>query len=154
MRIEDVICPFCGCLCDDLVVEMEGTTVLSVENGCTLAYEKFNGDHRLLAPIKRDGITWHQISYDEAIETTAQVLLEADRPLLYGWSVPAVRHRDRCPPCRTARAVIDNTSTVCTARPSWQSGGRSSGLYFRPGKEQGRCDRILGANRSMPIPVI
>ncbi len=114
MRIEDVICPFCGCLCDDLVVEVQGTTVVSVENGCTLAHEKFTGDNRLQAPIKRDGRTWHPVSYDEAIETTAQILLEADRPLLYGWSgTNGEAQSIGVHLAELLGAVIDNTSTVC-----------------------------------------
>ncbi|NTW92469.1 MAG: formylmethanofuran dehydrogenase subunit B, partial [Methanoregulaceae archaeon] len=66
MKVEDVVCPFCGCLCDDLVVELEGTRIVRVENGCTLANEKFMGDKRLKAPIRRDGKGWKEISYEEA----------------------------------------------------------------------------------------
>jgi len=86
MKIEDVVCPFCGCLCDDLVVEVENIRVVGVENGCTLANEKFMGDQRLKTPIRREGKGWKEISYDEAIRETAEILCDADRPLLYGWS--------------------------------------------------------------------
>jgi hypothetical protein len=59
MKVDDVVCPFCGCLCDDLVVEVEGERVIGVENGCTLAQEKFMGDRRLEHPIKRQERTGH-----------------------------------------------------------------------------------------------
>ena len=114
MKIEDVVCPFCGCLCDDLVVEVEQNRVLSVENGCTLANEKFMGDHRLKNPIRREGGSWKDLSYESAIEQTADILLEADRPLLYGWS--GTHGEAQSVGVHLAEilgAVIDNTSTVC-----------------------------------------
>ncbi|HOT02846.1 MAG TPA: formylmethanofuran dehydrogenase subunit B [Methanolinea sp.] len=114
MKIEDVVCPFCGCLCDDLVVEVEGTRVVNVENGCTLANEKFMGDHRLKAPIRRAGNGWEAVSYDEAIEETAAILLDADRPLLYGWSGTYGEAQSvGVHLAELLGAVIDNTSTVC-----------------------------------------
>lgn len=114
MRIEDVVCPFCGCLCDDLVVSVEGTKVLSVENGCTLATEKFTGDHRLAHPIRRTGGAWEKTTYDDAIRETAEILLDAERPLLYGWSGTFVEAQTLgVHMAELLGAVIDNTSTVC-----------------------------------------
>ncbi|NYT16583.1 MAG: formylmethanofuran dehydrogenase subunit B [Methanomicrobiales archaeon] len=114
MKIEDVVCTFCGCLCDDLVVEVENNRVISVENGCTLANEKFMGDHRLKSPIRREGNGWKALSYDDAIRETAEILLDADRPLLYGWS--GTHGEAQSVGVHLAEllgAVIDNTSTVC-----------------------------------------
>jgi len=114
MKIEDVVCSFCGCLCDDLVVEVDGTRVVSVENGCTLANEKFLGDHRLKTPILRSGNSWTKISYEEAIAETAAILLDADRPLLYGWSGTFGEAQSiGVHLAEILGAVIDNTSTVC-----------------------------------------
>ena len=114
MKIEDVVCTFCGCLCDDLVVEVEGTRVVSVENGCTLANEKFMGDHRLKAPIRRTEKGWEETSYTEAIRETAEILCDADRPLLYGWS--GTHGEAQTVGIHLAEllgALVDNTSTVC-----------------------------------------
>jgi len=114
MKIEDVVCSFCGCLCDDLVVDVEGNRVLNVENGCTLASEKFMGDHRLETPIRRVGKKWEKISYEEAIAETAGILLDADRPLLYGWSgTYGEAQTIGVHMAELLGAVIDNTSTVC-----------------------------------------
>jgi formylmethanofuran dehydrogenase subunit B len=114
MKVEDVVCPFCGCLCDDLVVEVENNRVISIENGCTLANEKFMGDHRLKNPIRRERGSWKDVSYDAAIQETAEILLDADRPLLYGWS--GTHGEAQSVGVHLAEllgAVIDNTSTVC-----------------------------------------
>ncbi len=114
MKIEDVVCPFCGCLCDDLVVEVEGTRVVSVENGCTLANEKFMGDHRLKTPIRREGKGWKETTYDEAIRETAEILCDADRPLLYGWSgTHGEAQSIGIHLAEILGALVDNTSTVC-----------------------------------------
>lgn len=114
MKIEDVVCTFCGCLCDDLVVEVEGDRVVNVENGCTLANKKFMGNNRLKTPIKRDGGNWTKVGLDEAIQTTAEVLLDADRPLLYGWSgTHGEAQTIGVHMAELLGAVIDNTSTVC-----------------------------------------
>jgi formylmethanofuran dehydrogenase subunit B len=114
MKIEDVVCPFCGCLCDDLVVEVEGTRIVGVENGCTLANEKFMGDHRLKAPIRRSGKGWEEISYEEAIRETAEILCDADRPLLYGWSgTHGEAQSIGVHLAELLGALVDNTSTVC-----------------------------------------
>ena len=86
MIVSDVVCPFCGCLCDDLELEVEGDRVVRVQNGCSLAEATFMHDTRLPTPIRRTKSGWEDISYDEAIKETAAILKEADRPLLYGWS--------------------------------------------------------------------
>ncbi|MDI9633549.1 MAG: formylmethanofuran dehydrogenase subunit B [Methanolinea sp.] len=113
-RVEDVVCPFCGCLCDDLAVTVEGERVVAVENGCTLANEKFTGDHRLPHPIRRRGGKWEETTYDEAIRETAEILLSAKRPLLYGWSGTVVEAQTiGVHLAELLGAVIDNTSTVC-----------------------------------------
>jgi formylmethanofuran dehydrogenase subunit B len=114
MKVEDVVCTFCGCLCDDLVVEVENNRVISVENGCTLANEKFMGDRRLKNPIRREGGRWKDVSYDAAIQETAEILLDADRPLLYGWSGTFGEAQSvGVHLSELLGAVIDNTSTVC-----------------------------------------
>jgi formylmethanofuran dehydrogenase subunit B len=114
MKVVDVVCPFCGCLCDDLVVEVCDEKVVKVENGCTLASEKFLGDHRLQSPILREGCGWREIGYEEAISIAADILLAADLPLLYGWSgTHGEAQSVGVHLAEVLGGVIDNTSTVC-----------------------------------------
>src|SRR5512136_1443250 len=63
MIVSDVVCPFCGCLCDDLELEVEGDRVVRVQNGCSLAEATFIHDTRLPAPIRRTESGWENISY-------------------------------------------------------------------------------------------
>lgn len=119
--ITDVICPFCGTLCDDLVVitDDEGKKILNVENACAIGAEKFlhcsEHDHRVTRPqkLQEDG-SFKEISYDEAIEYTAQMLAKAKKPSMYGWSstsceAQSVGHEiaEKC------GALVDNTAAVC-----------------------------------------
>ncbi len=86
MIINDVVCPFCGCLCDDLDVDVQDGRIVRVDNACTLGSTTMVGDTRLKAPIRRDGNCRVETTYDAAIDEAAQILLGADRPVLYGWS--------------------------------------------------------------------
>jgi len=114
MRVEDVVCPFCGCLCDDLMVELDGQKITKLENACTLAEAKFLGDHRLKEPILRLNDEWKSVGYPEAIEYTASVLADADRPLLYGWSgTHGEAQSIGVQMAELLGGVIDSTSSVC-----------------------------------------
>lgn len=88
--IENVGCPYCGCSCDDVRVTVsdDGKKVLEVENVCAIGTEIFkhgSSDHRIRLPRLRqpDG-SMKDISYEEAIEWTAQHLYKAKKPLMYG----------------------------------------------------------------------
>ena len=114
MLIKDVVCPFCGCLCDDLDVEVEGNRIVRIDNACTLGSKTMMGDHRLKTPIRRNGDHWEETTYDAAIEEAAQILLDADRPVLYGWS--STHGEAQSLGVHLAEligGVIDSTTSVC-----------------------------------------
>lgn len=114
VTIRDVACPLCGCLCDDLVVTVEGGAVRSVDNACSLGSEKFLSQSRLMLPISNRGGAWETINFEEAIEYTAGVLSDAERPLLFGWSGTSTEAQ--CIGIHVAEAVggvIDNCSSIC-----------------------------------------
>ncbi len=114
VTIRDVVCPLCGCLCDDLVVRVEGNFVTSVDNACVLGSEKFLSRSRITSPISRNGGSWEPIGFLEAIRYTAEVLGNAERPLLFGWSGTSAEAQ--CIGIHIAeevRGVIDNCSSIC-----------------------------------------
>ena len=114
MIFRDIICPFCACLCDDLVVEVEEDRVIRVDNACTLGTETYLGSDRLETPLMRDGDVWRNVSYDEAIRYTAEILTDADYPLLYGWSGTTTEAQSLgLHIAELVGGVIDSTSTVC-----------------------------------------
>ncbi|MDI6867592.1 formylmethanofuran dehydrogenase subunit B [Methanoculleus sp.] len=109
-----VVCPLCGCLCDDLVVTVEGGAVTSVDNACSLGAAKFLSQSRHRKPLVRDGGSWREVSYSEAIRSAGDILADAERPLLFGWSGTSAEAQ--CIGIHIAEAiggVIDNCSSIC-----------------------------------------
>lgn len=114
VTIRDVVCPLCGCLCDDLVVKVESRAVTSVDNACSLGSEKFLSQSRLTLPISNDEGTWRPIGFEEAIRYTAKILANAERPLLFGWSGTSAEAQ--CIGIHIAEeigGIIDNCSSIC-----------------------------------------
>ena len=114
--VSNVVCPICGTLCDDIEVIVENNTIIDVRNACGVGAAKFLGynRHRIEKPLVRKNGELVEASLDEAIRKSAEILVEARYPILYGWS---------CTSCEASRVglelaeevggVIDNTSTVC-----------------------------------------
>ena len=114
--VKHVTCPVCGCLCDDLELTIKDEKVVKVKNGCALCKAKFLGysKHRVLKPLVRKNGRFFEVSYEEAVGRAAEILTEANYPLLYGWSMTS---------CEAVSAgielaeeiggVIDTTSTLC-----------------------------------------
>jgi len=118
--ITDVICPFCGTLCDDLevVVSDDGKQLLEVYNACAIGAEKFlhsQAKDRITRPrMRQEDGSWKEITYDEAIEYTAQMLANAKKPLMYGWSSTNCEAQALGSELgEIVGAVMDNTATVC-----------------------------------------
>jgi len=114
MRIDDVVCTFCGCLCDDISVVVENNNIISVDNGCTVCNAKLLGKNRLKSPVKKIDGKWEAITYDEAIQYTVDMLLDADRPLMYGWS--STHGEAQCIGVHMTEllgGIIDSTTSVC-----------------------------------------
>ena len=112
MEYTDVICPFCGCLCDDLTAEVEENHIISIKNACGISRSKFmNHDkNRLLKPT----VNGEEVSLEKAVETAAEILLNAERPLVYGLSSTECEAIAKA--VETAEeigGIIDNTSSVC-----------------------------------------
>lgn len=97
---------------------MKKRTVVDVKNACAVGEAKFksfsNPSHRNTKPLLKRGEEFAEVSLDEAVKKSAQILADASYPILYGWS---------CTSCEAIRVgvelaeevggVIDNTSTVC-----------------------------------------
>lgn len=87
--INSVVCPICGCLCDDIEVTVENNEIVKMKNGCAVCEAKMvHGykDERILKPMIRKDGKLVPVSMDEAIHKAAQILTDAKYPLLYGWS--------------------------------------------------------------------
>ncbi len=116
--ITDALCPFCGCLCDDITVVVDNNKITDVKQACKLGSAKIMGHHRIEAPMMRKdkNSEFSEVSYDEAINEAAKILSNSKRPLLYGWaSAVCEAHKKGILLAEELGAIIDNTATVCHA---------------------------------------
>jgi formylmethanofuran dehydrogenase subunit B len=114
MIVTDIVCPFCGSLCDDIIVEIEDNKIIEVREACEIGESKIMGHHRLEKPMIRDDGELGEVTYEEAIERAARILCNARRPLLYGWSSTVCEAIERgIELAEEVGAIIDNTASVC-----------------------------------------
>ena len=111
MRIENVVCPFCGCLCDDIVVEVEDDRITAVKKVCSNGRSLFLNAHVEAAQPTVDG---EEVAWPEAIDAAARILTDSASPLIYGLSSTASEaQRKAIALADLLGASIDSTSSVC-----------------------------------------
>jgi len=77
----DVTCPVCGMSCDDCEIELTPTSV-TTKNACLMGDAKFQelrSAHRLVHPI----VNGERVSWDEALNAAADILVKAKRPFFF-----------------------------------------------------------------------
>ena len=109
--VENVTCTFCGCLCDDIIVEVEDSRIVRVRRVCA------NGRGIFVdydPTPHRPTVAGREVDWEEAIVEAAMILDRADSPLIYGLSSTAVEaQRKAVELADRLGAVIDTTSSVC-----------------------------------------
>ncbi len=114
--ITDALCPFCGCMCDDITIVTENNKILEAKHACKIGAAKIMGHHRIKAPMMRADkyANFKEVSYDEAINEAAIILANSKRPLLYGWASAFCEvHKKGILLAEELGAIIDNTASVC-----------------------------------------
>ena len=108
---ENVVCSFCGCLCDDIVVEVQDGTIAKVRKACANGRGLFT--HYDPTP-QRPTVDGRQVDWEVAIAEAARILNEADSPIIYGLSSTATEaQRKTVELADRLGAMIDTTSSVC-----------------------------------------
>jgi len=114
--VSNVVCPVCGCCCDDIELIVKNNRIIEVRNACAMGAAKFENYllHRNTDVYVRKNGKLTKTTLDEAIRKSAEILAESSYPILYGWSSTS---------CEAIKAglelaeevggIIDNTSTVC-----------------------------------------
>ncbi len=114
--IEDVVCPICGCVCDDIIVTVEDNKIKKVKNSCSISATKFLNfhKHRLPSPlIKKDG-DQIPISLEEAVEKVAKILVNAEYPAIYGLALSSCEAQGLgVELAEEIGGVIDNQTVTC-----------------------------------------
>ncbi|TFG14330.1 formylmethanofuran dehydrogenase subunit B [Candidatus Thorarchaeota archaeon] len=109
---ENVPCTFCGCLCDDLIIEVSDNKVMKNTNGCAISNERFLGhaENRLLRPTV-DGT---DVSLEQAVDRAVKILKSSRHPLIYGLSsTENDAHRYAYRIAELVGGIVDNTTSVC-----------------------------------------
>lgn len=117
-NFEDVVCPFCGTLCDDLKVIIEDNEVIEVDNACAIGTAKFFSsnvsEHRYTKPMMRINGKLEEVTWDKALNKAAELLANAKRPLAYGWSsTECDAQRKAVELMEICGGILDNTASVC-----------------------------------------
>ncbi len=86
--IETAVCPFCACLCDDVVISIDeaGNKIKEIRNACTFGVEKFLSAGRSERRIKKPRVDGKEADYEVALEKAVSILRVAKKPLIYGLS--------------------------------------------------------------------
>jgi len=110
--VSDATCTFCGCVCDDMELTVEGTRITKAKNACVLGKAWFFNHH--IEDRPEATIEGRPASYEEAFEVAADILLSARYPVTYGLSDTT------CEAQRVALAItdwiggtVDTTTSVC-----------------------------------------
>jgi formylmethanofuran dehydrogenase subunit B len=115
--VNSVTCPICGCLCDDIELTVENNEVVKVKNGCAICESKFlgyRGEHRIKKPLIRKDGKLVPVTMDEAVHAAAEVLANANYPILYGWSsTSSEAQRVGVELTEEVGGIMDNTAVVC-----------------------------------------
>jgi formylmethanofuran dehydrogenase subunit B len=115
--VKAVACPVCGSLCDDIELTIENNEVVKVKNGCAMCESKFlgyKGEHRTKTPLIRKNGKLVPVSMDEAVHKAAEILANANYPILYGWSSTSCEaQRVGVELAEEIGGVLDNTAVVC-----------------------------------------
>src|SRR4249919_918273 len=101
---ENVACPFCGMLCDDLEVENNDGTLKVLKNGCGRA---IGGFERKLPPSSPQ-IRGKDVTLPEAVKEAAALIGKADSPLFGGLATGVEGMRAALALAERAGGVVDH----------------------------------------------
>ncbi len=115
--VKNCSCSYCGNNCDDITYLLKNKKIVGVRHACRIGASKIinDQDQRLLNPmIRNDEGILEETTWDIALDKTARLLFESDRPIMYGWgetSVEAIKKGVKV--AEVTGAVMDNQSTIC-----------------------------------------
>ena len=83
--VKNATCTFCGCVCDDIELHAEGDKIVKAKNACSLgeAHFRFHTAERHYPDALIDG---KPATVAEAVDVAADILYNANLPLVYGLS--------------------------------------------------------------------
>ena len=112
MQHIDTVCPFCGCLCDDIEITIKDGHIEEAKNACTISKSKFMNHH--LNRIESPTIKGEPATLENSVKHAVEILSKARRPLVYGLSsTECLAIGKAVEIAEYTGGVVDNTSSVC-----------------------------------------
>ncbi len=110
--VTDATCTFCGCVCDDIDLKVEGHRIIEAKRACLLGKAWFLNHAIEDRPFCT--IEGRPATVEEGIERSARILIDARYPIIYGLSDSTSEAQ------RVATSIgdwiggnIDTTTSVC-----------------------------------------
>jgi len=114
--IEAAVCPFCACLCDDVVISVDvaGNKIKEIRNACKFGVEKFLSAEKTERRLKKPRVDGKETDYERAIGKAVDILREAKKPLVYGLSNSCYNaQRVALEIAKHKKGVYDVTESIC-----------------------------------------
>jgi formylmethanofuran dehydrogenase subunit B len=110
--VKDATCTFCGCVCDDIDLHVQGHKIVKAQRACVLGNSWFlNHEIEDKPPCLIDG---QPATVDEGIQRAARILADARYPLIYGLSdTTSESQRVAVSIGDWIGACVDTTTSVC-----------------------------------------
>jgi formylmethanofuran dehydrogenase subunit B len=110
--VKHATCTFCGCVCDDMELHVEGDRIVKAKNACSLgdAWFRNHTAERLYPDALVDG---EPATVDEAVEAAAGFLYDAHMPLVYGLSnITCEAQREAVALAEIVGGVVDSHTSL------------------------------------------
>ncbi|MDP6467177.1 MAG: formylmethanofuran dehydrogenase subunit B [Pirellulaceae bacterium] len=150
--VKDATCTFCGCVCDDIDLKVEGTRIVEAKRACVLGNSWFlNHEIEDRPSCHVDG---QPATLDAGIERAARILVDADYPLIYGLSdTTSESQRIAVGIADWIGGIVDTTSSVCHG-PSGMAYQAVGEVTSTLGEVRNRADMVMfwGANPAESHP--
>lgn len=149
LEIADAVCMRCGCLCDDVILQMHDGKAVATKKACTKGSEWFLA---ATTPVEEPicAIQGKPASLEEGLEAAAAILRAAKRPLIDGLSHTTVEAQQHAVTiAQAAKGVVVGTASAFQNRHS--KGARAVGAVSATwGELRNRADIVIVWN-SNPI---
>jgi len=150
--VKDATCTFCGCVCDDIDLKVQGTHILEAKRACVLGTSWFLNhevDERPSCHV--DG---QPAPLEAGIERAARILVDARYPLIYGLSdTTSESQRVAVGIADWIGGIVDTTTSVCHG-PSGMAFQGVGEVTCSLGEVRNRADMVMfwGSNPAESHP--
>ncbi|HXG44192.1 MAG TPA: hypothetical protein VNJ71_05460 [Gemmatimonadales bacterium] len=110
----DVTCPFCGLLCDDLVVSPANGRLAVQANGCSISTAAFA--HQAGTELEQPRVRGRAASLEQAVQEAAVLLRQARQPLFAGLGTDVAGARAAARLAERLGGVLDHMNAAAAIR--------------------------------------